>query len=85
VVATAVNSVPDLVIPGESGVLVPPANPRLMAQALDTVLADPRLADRLGRRGQELAGRPYDAQGLAVALDEVYSSVLATTYAALAG
>jgi glycosyltransferase involved in cell wall biosynthesis len=85
VVATAVNSVPDLVIPGESGILVPPANPRLMAQALDTVLGDPRLADRLGRTGQVLAGRPYDAQALAVALDEVYTGVLATTSAALAG
>ena len=85
VVATAVNSVPDLVIPGESGVLVPPADPRAMADALDRLLDDQRLADRLGRRGQELAGRPFDAASLAEILDDVYTGALSSTYSALAG
>ena len=34
VVATAVNAVADVVIPGETGLLVPPARPRLLAEAL---------------------------------------------------
>jgi glycosyltransferase involved in cell wall biosynthesis len=85
VVATAVNSVPDLVVPGESGILVPPADPRAMADALDSLLDDPALAGRLGVRGQQLAGRPFDAESLAGVLDEVYGAALATTYAALAG
>lgn len=34
VVATAVNAVADVVIPGETGLLVPPARPRLRAEAL---------------------------------------------------
>lgn len=85
VVATAVNSVPDLVIPGESGVLVPPADPRAMADALDGLLDDPGLAERLGRRGQQLAGRPFDAESLGEVLDEVYTAALTSTYAALAG
>ena len=84
VVATAVNSMPDLVIPGESGMLVPPATPRLMAEALDTVLADPVLADRLARRGQALAGQPFDAAGLAAVLDEVYVGALTATATARA-
>jgi glycosyltransferase involved in cell wall biosynthesis len=73
VVATAVNSMPDLVIPGESGILVPPGRPDLLAGALDGLLDDPSTADRLVRRGRELAGETFDAARLAVVLDQVYS------------
>ena len=74
VVATAVNSVPDLVIPGESGVLVPAGRPAALAQALDGLLDDPATADRLARHGQQLAGAPFDAERLSAVLDEVYSA-----------
>jgi glycosyltransferase involved in cell wall biosynthesis len=73
VVATAVNSVPDLVIPGESGVLVPPGRPELLAAAIDGVLDDPRRAERLVRQGRVLAGATFDAARLAEVLDQVYS------------
>ncbi|GAA0946935.1 glycosyltransferase family 4 protein [Kribbella koreensis] len=73
VVATAVNSVPDLVIPGESGVLVPPGRPELLAAAIDGVLDDPRTAERLVRQGLVLAGATFDAERLADVLDQVYS------------
>jgi len=73
VVATAVNSVPDLVIPGESGVLVPPGRPELLAAAIDGVLDDPRTAERLVRQGRLLAGATFDAERLAEVLDQVYS------------
>jgi glycosyltransferase involved in cell wall biosynthesis len=76
VVATAVNSVPDLVVPGESGVLVPPARPDLLASAIDGLLDDPAKAARLVARGRELAGAPFDAQRLATVLDEVYSTAM---------
>ena len=60
VVATAVNSVPDLVVPGESGVLVPPGRPELLAEAIDDLLDDPAKAEPAGgsragsRRGQHV-------------------------------
>jgi glycosyltransferase involved in cell wall biosynthesis len=76
VVATAVNSVPDLVIPGESGVLVPPGRPELLADAIDGVLDDPRTAERLVRHGRLLAGATFDAERLAEVLDQVYSGGL---------
>jgi len=85
VVATAVNSVPDLVVPGESGVLVPPARPDLLAAAIDGLLDDPRTAARLAERGRELAGAPFDAQGLAAVLDEVYSTAVRSELIARAG
>ena len=57
VVATAVNSVPDLVVPGASGVLVPPAQPAALAAAVDGLLDDPLTALRLAREGQQRGRR----------------------------
>jgi glycosyltransferase involved in cell wall biosynthesis len=74
VVATAVNSVPDLVVPGESGVLVPPGRPELLAAAIDGVLDDPRTAERLVRQGRTRAGSDFDAERLGEVLDQVYST-----------
>ena len=85
VVATSVNSVPDLVVPGRSGVLVPPGRPDVMAEALDDLIDDPVLARRLAAGGQELAGTSYDAERLAAVLDEVYRSGLAATALDMAG
>ena len=76
VVATAVNSVPDLVIPGVSGVLVPPARPADMARALDELLDDPHTAARLADGGRQRAGASFDAVALSTVLDEVYSGCL---------
>lgn len=75
VVATAVNSVPDLVVPGVSGVLVTPGRPAELATALDDLLDDPCTADRLAQEGRRRAGTAFDATELSTALDQVYSGV----------
>lgn len=85
VVATAVNSVPDLVVPGESGVLVPPARPAALAGALDTLLDHPEAARRLAASGLRRAGERFDAARLGDVLDEVYTEALAAHTEALAG
>ncbi|MFZ2013116.1 MAG: glycosyltransferase family 4 protein [Nocardioides sp.] len=85
VVASSVNSVPDLVIPGRSGVLVPPGRPDLMAEAVDGLLDDPERAERLVAGAAVLAGETYDAERLAVVLDEVYRSGLTAHTLAMAG
>jgi glycosyltransferase involved in cell wall biosynthesis len=76
VVATAVNSVPDLVVPGETGILVPPEAPHQVAEAVDRLLEDPFLAARLADHGQQLADETYDPERLGVILDEVYGGGL---------
>ncbi len=85
VVATAVNSVPDLVVPGESGLLVPPGRPAALAEAVDAVLDDPDGADRMARRGRELAGDTFDATRLSELLDRVYTRGLAAALLPEAG
>jgi glycosyltransferase involved in cell wall biosynthesis len=85
VVATAVNSVPDLVIPGETGLLVLPEQPESLALAVDSLLDQPALARQMAARGQALTGEAYDPSRLGGILDDVYSGVLREHVVALAG
>jgi glycosyltransferase involved in cell wall biosynthesis len=53
VVTTAVNGLPDVVIDGETGLVVPEHDPAALADALERVLGDPELALRLGEQGRQ--------------------------------
>lgn len=48
-VSTRVSGIPELMDSARDGVLVPPSNPLMLAEALDQLLADPQLRDRLAR------------------------------------
>ena len=52
VVATAVEAVPEIVVQGETGLLVPPRDPAGVAEACSALLADPARARRLGAAGR---------------------------------
>ncbi|GAB3062816.1 glycosyltransferase family 4 protein [Intrasporangium mesophilum] len=73
VVATAVNAVPDVVVPGETGLLVPPARPDLLAAALDHALRHPAEARAWADRARERLGARYDSRTAGDVLDHVYS------------
>ncbi|MBN1959873.1 MAG: glycogen synthase [Deltaproteobacteria bacterium] len=51
VVASSVGGIPEVVIPEVTGLLVPPAEPNVLAKALNKVLRDRDLANRMGRAG----------------------------------
>jgi glycosyltransferase involved in cell wall biosynthesis len=55
VVATAVGGLRDLVVDGETGLLVPPRDPAALRAALERLLADRDLRERLGRAARERA------------------------------
>src|SRR5260221_14071446 len=52
VVATRVSAVPEAVVDGETGLLVPPRDPSSLAGALRRLAEDPALRERLGRAGR---------------------------------
>jgi glycosyltransferase involved in cell wall biosynthesis len=53
VVATAVGGLPDMVVDGETGLLVPPGDAPSLRAAVDRLLADPALRRRLGAAARE--------------------------------
>src|SRR5207253_3808495 len=52
IVATAVGGNPELIRPGENGLLVPPGDHRSLADALSRLLGDEESAARMGQRGR---------------------------------
>jgi glycosyltransferase involved in cell wall biosynthesis len=59
VVASAVGGLLDLVVDGETGVLVPPRDPRALREALERLLGDPDLRHRLGSAARDRARRHF--------------------------
>jgi len=52
VVATAVGGIPECVLPGETGILVPPADSHALAEAIIALLPDPARRRRFGEAGR---------------------------------
>ena len=83
VVATAVGGIPEVVVDGQTGILVDydPRDPeqldRGLAAALDRVLADPAAAAEMGRRGRERAVERFGWGQIARRTVEVYEQALA--------
>lgn len=53
VIGAATGGIPDAIVDGETGVLVPPDDPVALAGSLIKLLADAPLRERLGRRGRQ--------------------------------
>jgi glycosyltransferase involved in cell wall biosynthesis len=82
VVATSVNAVPDLVLPGSTGLLVPPQRPRLLASAIRFLLDSPEAAGRMAEAARARVGDHYRQQDLREALAAAYVCAEAVTEAA---
>jgi|ERR1022692_3699615 glycosyltransferase involved in cell wall biosynthesis len=72
VVATAVNAVPNIVVAGETGLLVPPGRPELLSRALAHLIDNPDLAARLGSTARANLGEELTPAALGAVLDETY-------------
>jgi glycosyltransferase involved in cell wall biosynthesis len=72
VVATAVNAVPNIVVAGETGLLVPPARPELLGRAVRYLIDNPAVAARLGASARASLGEELTPAALGAVLDDTY-------------
>lgn len=75
VVSTLHGGIPEYVLDGETGLLVPEGDPDALAAALVRVLDDSGLATRLGQAGTRWAAR-FDVRECAARVDDLYDQVL---------
>jgi L-malate glycosyltransferase len=77
VVATAVGGNTEVVVDGKTGVLIPPADPRAIADAIAALLRDPDRAAGLGAAAREFVTRRFGARARVAELERLYEKRLA--------
>ena len=80
VVGTTVGGIPEVIVPGETGLLVPPKDAAALAAALRRLDEQPELRTEMGRRGRELVKQKYSLEQMALAVERVYDLVWEDIY-----
>ncbi|HEX6662108.1 MAG TPA: glycosyltransferase family 4 protein, partial [Gaiellaceae bacterium] len=73
VVASRVSAIPEIVVDGETGLLVPPDDPAALADAITRILADP---GGFGERGRERARSEFSVARMADRTLAVYRAAV---------
>jgi len=76
VVASRAGGNPDLIRSGETGLLVPPLDPRAWAAALDRMLGDPAFAARAGSAGRDFVRREHCLDRVVERTEAVYREAI---------
>lgn len=75
VVATTVGVIPELVVEGETGILVPPCDPSALAEALLTILRNPERGRRMGEEGRKRAVEEFSEEAFGRRLSRIIFSL----------
>jgi glycosyltransferase involved in cell wall biosynthesis len=76
VVASRVGGIPELVLDGITGCLVPAGDPAAIAAALSGLLADPQRRREMGRKGRERVKTKFSVAHMADSVSEIYDRLL---------
>ncbi|MFH1884900.1 MAG: glycosyltransferase family 4 protein [Planctomycetota bacterium] len=76
VVASRVGGVPEFVVDGQTGLLVPPGDPDALAAALWQVCSDENLAHQMGSAGRAFAESNFDKAHTNKRILEIFNEIL---------
>jgi glycosyltransferase involved in cell wall biosynthesis len=76
VVASQIEGVDEAVLPGETGLLVPPADPQALAQAICNLLSDPARAAAMGQAGKARVKRLFTVDAMVADVLDCYEKAL---------
>jgi glycosyltransferase involved in cell wall biosynthesis len=77
IIATPVGGTPELVVDGETGLLVPPRDPRALADAIRRLLSDPGIREHMGAAGQRRVADHFTADAMSQRVLRLYDEVVA--------
>lgn len=75
VVASDIHGIPDVVVHKETGLLVPPANPDALADAISRLAADAELRRRMGTAGRAYVAKEYRWEDNARLMENLYAEM----------
>ena len=67
----------DVLVHGENGLLVPPGNPQLLADALDQLAQDPALRIRLGEAAKNTIEKSFTLDSMIAGYTKIYQKAMA--------
>ncbi len=76
VIGARSGGIPELIADGISGLLVPSGSPGALAEAIERILIDPKLAERLGRNGRQHVEARFSQERMAHNAGQLYRRVL---------
>jgi glycosyltransferase involved in cell wall biosynthesis len=77
VVATHVGGIPEVLVPGKTGYLVPPRDPDALADAMKKLMAlPPEERIKMGLEGREQVVARYSLEAILDLWEEIYESLL---------
>ena len=78
-ITSSVGGFPDIVRPGETGMLVPPKDPASLAQMIQRTLDDLPAARQLALRGQRLIKERLDIRKNTQEIVDIYRKILGSS------
>ncbi len=81
VIGTNSGGVPEIIVDGETGLLVPSNSPTVLAEAIEEMLSDPLAARQMGQAGLRRARERFDAERVAQQVQQVYRRLLDRNWA----
>lgn len=76
VVATSTGGIPETITHGETGMLVPPASPDRLADAVRELIADPDRAAAIGKRARDSVGSRFSRSASANSFAALYAELV---------
>lgn len=76
VIATHVGGIPEYILPQKTGLLVPPNQPKLLADAIESVVNNYTLAKQLAENGHRLFEAKFTIEHHINQLEQVYEKVI---------
>jgi glycosyltransferase involved in cell wall biosynthesis len=76
IIASKVSAIPESVIDGKTGILVPPKNAGWLAEAMLTLLKDKQLARTMGESGYKYLQENFSVQKMVHATERLYTNLI---------
>ena len=77
VIASRIGGLPDIVVDGETGCLVPPGDPQALREAMQSLLDDPARRERMGILAKQRVVQ-FQATSVVSRIEQVYRELSAS-------
>jgi len=77
VIVTDVGALPEVVENGVTGLVVPPANPQKISEAIEMLVRDEQLRIKLGKQGRQRVEKLYNWENNLATMIDIYKEALA--------